>query len=696
MSKISFGIDVGGTFTDFVVFDHETGKYFFGKRLSTPENPSRGILAGVADLCRSLEFPASSIDHIVHGTTIVANQIIERKGAVVGLITTKGFRDSLELGREQRYDMYDLFIKKAAPLVPRFLRAGVSERIDWDGNVLRPIRIEELNEIMSSFEQESVRSVAVCLIHAYRNSEHELKIRDYLNKTHPGLYVSISSEVSPEVREHERTSTTVANAYVQPAIDRYLDGLERGFEALESKSTIYIMLSGGGITTIDMARRAPVRMVESGPAAGAIAGSFYAKLCGEPNIVSFDMGGTTAKICLINNDVPTRTSELEVAREHRFKKGSGLVLKVPSIEMIEIGAGGGSIAFVDSMGLLKVGPESAGADPGPACYALGGRSPTITDADLLLGFLNSEFFLGGEMKLNKEEAFNILKEKVANPLDLDVIDAARGMTEVVDENMAAAAKTYASERGVDIRDYAMVAFGGAGPVHAYKVAKVLGIKRIICPLGAGVMSSIGMMVAPKSIDFVQSYIVRIENLNWEHLDILYGKMEESAVNILTESGVDQKDICFTRTADMRYVGQGSEISVTIPEGLFASKASAELTVLFSQSYRNLYKRHLTHVPVEAITWRLTASEPVSVPELNYEFSQSPEIHDRIKTTRPVYLFEYESFVDVPVYDRYSLTPGFTCKGPVLIEERESTVVVGPNCSCRVDDYYNAIIDLEFP
>ena len=694
MSKISFGIDVGGTFTDFVVFDHETGKYYFGKRLSTPENPSKGILSGIVDLCRSLEYPVSSIDHLVHGTTIVANQIIERKGAVVGLITTKGFRDSLELGREQRYDMYDLFIKKASPLVPRFLRASVSERIDWDGKVLRPIKIEELNDIMSSFEKEGVQSVAVCLIHGYRNAEHELKIRDYLNKIHPGLYVSISSEVSPEVREHERASTTATNAYVQPAVDRYLDGLELGFKSMESKSTIYIMLSGGGITTVDMARRAPVRMVESGPAAGAIAGSFYAKLCGEPNVVSFDMGGTTAKICLINDHVPTRTSELEVAREHRFKKGSGLVLKVPSIEMIEIGAGGGSIGHVDSMGLLKVGPESAGADPGPACYALGGSSPTITDADLLLGFLNSEFFLGGEMKLNKDEASNILKEKIGDPLALGVVDAARGMAEVVDENMAAAAKTYASERGVDIRNYAMVAFGGAGPVHAYRVAKVLGIKRIICPLGAGVMSSIGMMVAPKSIDFVQSYIVRIDNIDWKHLDSLYGKMEESAVKILAESGVDQKDICFARTADMRYVGQGSEISVTIPEGLFTSRDSNELTVLFGQTYRNLYKRHLTHVPVEAITWRLTASEPGSVPELNYEFSRYPKKHNGLKSTRSVFQFECGSFVDVPVYDRYSLMPGFTCKGPALIEERESTVVVGPNCSCRVDDYYNAIIDLE--
>jgi N-methylhydantoinase A len=695
LSKVSFGVDVGGTFTDFVVFNHETKKYSLGKRLSTPENPSKGILAGVQDLLELLNIPASAIEHVIHGTTMVANKIIERKGAKVGLISTEGFRDNLELGREQRYDMYDLFIRRAEPLVPRYLRRTVFERVDWEGNTLRPIKIDQLDAIGELFTKEGVQAVAISLMHSYRNPEHEQKIRDHLKRLYPDLYVSMSSEVSPEVREHQRTSTTVTNAYVQPVVDLYLNDLQQGFKDLGSKGTIYIMLSGGGVTTVDVATSVPVRMVESGPAAGAIAGSYYGKLRNEENVVSFDMGGTTAKICLINNNVPSTTSEIEVAREHRFKKGSGLILKVPSIEMIEIGAGGGSIAHLDSMGLLKIGPESAGADPGPVSYGLGGTSPTVTDADLVLGFLNPEYFLGGEMQLDITKAGEIIKQTIGDPLNLDAVQAAQGVNEVVNENMASAARVYAAEQGVDIRKYAMVAFGGAGPVHAYKVAKLLGIPRVICPLGAGVMSSVGMLVAPKSFDFVQSYISRVDSLDWDYLDNMYSGMESHAKDILTSAGVPISDIILTRSADMRYVGQGFEISVPIPEGSFKGGKSDQFTSAFNATYENLFKRYLTHVPVEAITWRLKASEPTPMPQLLFDIPTPETKNGRVKGTRPIYMSEKASFEDVPVYDRYALEPGFEFAGPALVEEKESTVYAGPDCKCTVDEQLNLIMEIVY-
>jgi len=395
MARLSLGIDVGGTFTDFVVYDPEANYFSVGKHLTTPDNPSVGVIAGTQEILQRLRVATSDLSHIVHGTTLVSNLLIQRKGTKVGLIATEGFRDALELGREQRYDMYDLFIKRAEPLVPRYLRRAVSERVDWEGKVLRPLKLEEVDPIVRLFQEEQVESIAVVLMHSYRNPAHEQRIRDYLKDRYPRFYVTISSEVAPEVREHQRNSTTVANAYVQPAMDRYLGELDAPLKERGFRGTIYIMLSGGGVTTVDVAREVPIRMVESGPAAGAIASTYYANLLGQKDVISFDMGGTTAKICLITNGHPSRTSELEVAREHRFKKGSGLVLKVPAIDMIEIGAGGGSIANIDVMGLMKVGPQSAGADPGPACYGLGGSEPTVTDADLLLGYLDPNYFLGG-------------------------------------------------------------------------------------------------------------------------------------------------------------------------------------------------------------------------------------------------------------------------------------------------------------
>ena len=545
---------------------------------------------------------------------------------------------------------------------------------------------------MSLFESEGVESIAVALLHSYRDPSHEQSIRDHLKKHHPKYYISISSEIAPEIREYERTSTTVANAYVQPAMHRYVADMDARFKEMGFTGTIYPMVSGGGLTTLDVASEFPVRLVESGPAAGAVAAAYYGQLLGHKDLVSFDMGGTTAKICLTQNGQPSRANELEVAREHRFKKGSGLILRVPSIEMVEIGAGGGSIAHIDSMGLLKVGPESAGADPGPVCYGQGGREPTVTDADLVLGYLDPGHFLGGEMALDADTAKEAILERIAGPLGVDLVRAVAGIHDVVNENMATAARVYASEQGVDVRQSVMIAFGGAGPVHAFEVARVLGMSKIVCPLGAGVFSSLGLLVAPKSFDFVHSYISRLDTLDWDYLQSMYGAMESHAQEILTAAGVDPGDISMVHSADMRYVGQGHDVNVPISREDLASRDFQRLADLFNQTYEGLFRRRLTHVPVEAISWRFTASEPPPRQEMRFRMPQVTSHSDGLKGRRPIYI-QQRGYFEVPVYDRYSLLPGTSFVGPAIVEERESTVVVGPGAHTTIDENLNLIMEL---
>ena len=448
------------------------------------------------------------------------------------------------------------------------------------------------------------------------------------------------------------------------------------------------------MTTVEAARAFPVRLVESGPAAGATAAAYYGNLMGHKDIVSFDMGGTTAKLCLITHGKPSRTNELEVAREHRLKKGSGLVLRVPSIDIMEIGAGGGSIASIDPMGLMKVGPRSAGADPGPACYGLGGTEPTVTDADLVLGLLNPECFLGGDMSLNPDAARKAIGDTLAEPMGMSATRAAQGIHEVVNENMATAARMHAAEHGLDIRGHALVAFGGAGPVHAYQVARLLGIRRVVCPLGAGVMSSIGMLVAPRSFDSVQSYISRLDSIDWDHVNSVYEGMESRARALLSAAGVALEDISMERSADMRYVGQGFEIVVPVPGGKLGPDHRERLVSTFNETYLALFRRRLKGVPVEAITWRLSASEPAPRPEIRFRATNGPAHLDGVKGERPVFLLEEGRFVDCPVLDRYTLRQGATVKGPAIVEERESTVFVGPDASSSIDEHLNLVMELD--
>jgi len=686
------GVDVGGTFTDFVMVDEGREQIYTGKRLTTPGDPSVAIIEGVERLLSEAKTAIGEVDSIVHGTTLVTNTVIERKGARVGLITTSGFRDSLEMGGEIRYDLYDLFLERPEPLAPRYLRVEVDERIDAEGKVLRPLSRESVRAATEKLLREGVEAIAVCFMHSYRNDSHEKLAKEVLAEMAPMLPVCISSEVAPEIREYERGSTAVANAYVLPLMRAYLARLDKRLREMGLDGTLYVMLSGGGITTIQSAQQFPIRLIESGPAAGAMAAAFYSKLLGEENVISFDMGGTTAKMCLIDEGRPEHAHQFEAARVRRFRKGSGLPLKVPVIDLIEIGAGGGSLARVDGMGLLKVGPNSAGAEPGPVCYRRGGTEPTVTDADLLLGYLSPDYFLGGEMKLDLDVVRAAMAKAVAKPLTLGINDAAAGIHSIVNENMAAATRMYIAEKGRDPRRYTMIAFGGAGPVHAYGVAKLLKLRRIVCPLGAGVMSALGFLVAPSAIDFVRSYVSRLTEIDWDHLNGLFDAMEKEARQVLAEAGVTQVEV--RRTADMRYAGQGFEVGVSMPAGKLGPHSVKEVERRFFETYERLFDRSIAGVPIEALTWRLSVSGPT--PDIRLRFAGvEPGKGEARKGERQVH-FPGHGFVACPVYSRYALAEGAELRGPAVIEERESTVVVGPDAHLRVDKYLNLIIDIEQP
>jgi N-methylhydantoinase A len=691
--RIRIGVDVGGTFTDFALVDEQRDLIYTGKRLTTPGDPSRAITAGIERLLPHSGVAVEALHSVVHGTTLVANTLIERTGARVGLITTQGFRDALEMGREIRYDLYDLFMERPRPLVDRSLRREVAERVDAAGSVVLPLDREDVRRVARELVAEGVEAIAISFVHAYRNTEHERIARDVLREEFPHLPVSVSSDVAPEIREFERTSTACANAYVQPLMQRYLARLDDDLRAMGLRGPLYVMLSGGGITTVRAAREFPVRLIESGPAAGAMAAGYYGLLADAQHLISFDMGGTTAKMCLIDQGWPEHVHQFEAGRVRRFKKGSGLPLKVPVVEMIEIGAGGGSLARIDAMGLLKVGPESAGSEPGPACYARGGTRPAVTDADLLLGYLSPDYFLGGEMPLDAAAAERAMVEHVGRPLGISALEAAIGVHEVVNENMAAATRMHVSEKGRDPRRYSLIAFGGAGPVHAWALARLLKLPRIICPLGAGVTSSLGLLVAAPAIDFVRSYVTRLERADWKHVNALFSEMESEARALLAETGADPGQIAIQRSADMRYVGQGFEVTVELPDGVLDAERFPSVRDTFYATYRALFERHVTDVAIEALSWRLAASGPV--PNLALNFGGQPTAEgDARKGTRPVW-FPGTGVAPCAVLSRYALAPGMLIAGPAVVEERESTTVVGPGARATVDAYRNLIIDLEW-
>jgi N-methylhydantoinase A len=684
------GVDIGGTFTDLLLLKKD-GSAVIYKTLSTLSDPSLAVETALRNALEDGGVARGEPGEIIHATTLVTNALIERKGAVTALLTTAGFRDALEIGREQRYDLYDLNLELPKPLVPRHLRFDVPERILADGQVLQSLDRGYVRRLVSELRDKGVKAIAVCYLNSYRNPSHERETAEVIAEVAPEIRVSLSSEVVAEIREFPRTSTTVANVYVQELVANYLGNLRQRLVGLGFTGSFLTMLSAGGTATSETVVRFPVRLLESGPAAGALAAAHTGTRAGYPDLLSFDMGGTTAKLCAVKHGHPLQAYEFEVDRVYRFTRGSGLPMRISVIDMIEIGAGGGSIAHLDALGLLKVGPESAGADPGPACYGRGGKKPTVTDADLVLGYLNPEYFLGGRMRLDLEGARRALSG-LAGTLRLTVEEVAAGIHRIVNESMANAARVHLAERGKNPRGVPLFAFGGAGPVHGYHVAKILHVPTLISPMGAGVGSTFGLLVAPLAFDFVRSAYSRLDTLDWDFANSLLDEMAWEGRTLLENSGVGPSTIYCQRAADMRYVGQGHEVSVPLPEDNLDSTRIPQLVARFEEIYRSLYARKGPDVPLEVVNWRVVASGPP--PQVNFHQRIPDSSRDRaVKGSRLAYFSECGHYVETPVIDRYALTPGTRFSGPVIVEERESTLVVGFSGQARVDEHLNVIVEL---
>ena len=685
--------DIGGTFTDFSLLDLRTSQVSVHKVLTDAETPARTVMQGATELLKKAGVAFGRLLTVVHSTTLSTNAIIERKGAKTALITTQGFRDVLETGREQIYDMYDLQARFPEPLVPRYLRREVSERVNRDGQIhQRPGEAETL-AVADELTKDGMEAVAICLLHSYKNPTNERMLKTLLESRFPDLILSLSSEVSPVINEYERTSTTVIDSYLKPSTSRYLHSLEAELAQAGFAGQLLVMHSAGGLLTSERAREHPVRLLESGPAAGALAASFYGELIGKPDLISLDMGGTTAKTCVIEAGKPTVANSIEVARVHRFKIGSGLPVVMPVLDMIEIGAGGGSIAWLDNLGLLKIGPRSAGARPGPACYGNGGVEPTVTDANLALGYLNPEYFLGGRMKLFAEKAKSTISG-LAQSMSISEIQAAWGIFSVVCENMAAAARIHIIGRNKDPRNYAIVAFGGAGPAHACEVARALGVKQVIAPLAAGVTSAIGCITAPLSFEGVRSLPAPLTQSDWDNVNQLYREMEHWGTAMLQDAGELPDQVEFVRSADMQLEGQIHEINVPIPDGPLGPSGISNIEESFHQIYQELYSRKNFSVPIEVQNWRLLVRGPVPSVRIRHEpLVQGAEAREALKDTRPAFFQAGGGFVDCPVYDRYRLRPGSRVQGPAIVEEEESTAVIGPQDEASVDQWLNLVIDV---
>jgi 5-oxoprolinase (ATP-hydrolysing) len=679
-SRYRIGFDIGGTFTDFILLDAERSEIRLHKCLTTPHDPSVGALAGLAELLQAAKLTPADIGDVVHGTTLVTNALIERSGARLGLITTRGFRDILEMGTEQRYDIYDLFLRFPDPLVPRRHRLEVAERMDRDGNALTPLDAAGVRTAAQRLVADGIEAIAICFLHAYRNPAHEQQAAAIVRAACPGIAVSISSDVVAELWEYQRCNTTCANAYVQPLMGRYIATLERELHARGFRGALRFMHSAGGLLSAETARALPIRMLESGPAGGGLATAFFGAAAGRTDVISFDMGGTTAKACLIAGGRAEIAPMMEAARVHRFKKGSGLPIKAPVIDMIEIGAGGGSIAAIDEVGLLRVGPHSAGADPGPACYGHGGTEPTVTDASLLLGHYDPGYFLGGRMALDRDAAQRALA-KVGDRLGLPAIEAAWGIHRMVVENMAAAARIHIVEKGKDPRAYAMVGFGGAGPAHAAEVARVLGVKQVLIPPASGAASALGFLAAPLSFEQVRSHPVRLDAPGAAAtIEAILHELTDAARARLLAGGVAEADVVTERLADMRLEGQMHEIAVPLPDGAITDAAMPAIRAAFAAAYATRYTSVYGSVGVTAISFRVRCRG--RLPRLSLTEAGGRSLGVARKGARAAWLDG--GFVDTPVYDRYALAPGESIRGPAIIEEREATTVIPPGDVASVD------------
>lgn len=690
-NKCRLAVDVGGTFTD-VALEHDEFQVT-SKVLTTPEAPELGVLEGIKKALDQSSLTPANIDILIHGTTLATNALIERKGAKVALITTEGLRDSVEMAQENRFDQYDINIDRPTPLVPRYLRWGVRERLNVKGEALIPISDETVHALIPNIDKHEIDSVAIGLIHSYANPAHEQRVAEILTKARPELLITLSSEVCPEIREYERQSTASANAYVQPMMSRYLKELDRQLINLGFNCPFLLMTSGGGLTTLDTAIKFPVRLIESGPAGGAILATEIARDCGIKNVLSFDMGGTTAKICLIDNHIPQMTRTFEVARVYRNLKGSGLPVRIPAIEMVEIGAGGGSIAKVDSMSRITVGPESAGAIPGPACYGQNGSDATVTDADVVLGRINPEGFAGGVVDLQPELASRVLEKAVGEKLALDTTFSAFGVSEIVDENMANAARVHAIEWGKDISARSMIAFGGAAPLHAIRLAEKLNIDEVIIPSGAGVGSAIGFLRAPISYEVVRSRFVSLSDFDPETVNALLNEMSDEASEIVS-LGAGSKDLVEQRLAYMRYHGQGHEIVVSVPVRKLNKSDSETLRQSFELEYSRLYGRSVPGQQPEVLSWTISVTAPKPITKVAY--TKVNATTDTISVgKRKLFDPGTSEFLEATVYNRYDLSQDSSVDGPAVIIESQTTTIVSKGYSVSANNYGHLVIRRQF-
>jgi N-methylhydantoinase A len=695
MGKTSSGVrlaaDIGGTFTDIVL---EAGdRLLTTKVLTTPRAPEKAVVEGTRAVLADAGLGFADIGVFLHGTTLATNAIIERKGARTALIATEGFRDVVEIADESRYDQYDVFLEKPAPLVPRALRFTVPERMDVEGVVRLPLDEAAVRGVAAELRRRDIQAVAIAFIHAYANPAHEERAAAIIRELCPGIEITLSSEACPEAREYERTSTAIANAYVQPLMAGYLARLAEAFAREGYRNPIHLMTSGGSLASLETARRFPVRLVESGPAGGAILAAGIAQERGEQEILSFDMGGTTAKICLIEHGAPLKARTFEVDRTSRFMKGSGLPVRIPVIEMVEIGAGGGSIASIDALRRIQVGPHSAGSEPGPACYGLGGSQPTVTDSDVVLGKVDPTTFAGGKIPIYADKAAAALDSAIGNPLGMATEIAAYGVGEIVDENMANAARVHAVERGVAISNRTLIAFGGAAPLHAARLAEKLGIGRVIVPSGAGVGSAIGFLRAPAAYETVRSRYMRLDRFDAAAANALLDAMSAEAT-ALARSAAGDRPLTEARSAFMRYTGQGHEIAVVLPRREISANDADVIRQAFEAEYRRLFERHIPGANVEIMSWSVAVSTETEARQALPATPKATMINSTAK--RKLYDSGLGKFVDAAVYDRATIKPGDHFSGPAIVMEDGTSTFVTSSFDAHVDAGAALVLTLKEP
>jgi N-methylhydantoinase A len=686
--KMRMGVDIGGTFTDCVVVDDKSTIHTF-KELSTPKDPSIGLYNVIQKAAeyfkKSLKELLGELDVFCHGTTVATNTLLTGTGAKTGLILSKGFRDSIEMRRAHKENIWDLYLPIPPPLVPRYLRLGVTERIDYKGDVIQALVEDDVKKICKTFIKEGVEAVAVCTLFSYLNEEHELKIRTIVEKELPDAFISISSEVLPQIREYERMSTTVANAYVGPKLTVYLSNLEKKLKGDGLTRAFYVTASNGGVMTVDTAIRHASATLLSGPAAGAVGAMFFADLLGQKNLILMDMGGTSFDVTLINNGKVTLSTEGEIA---------GYRIAKQMIDINTIGAGGGSIAWVDRGGMLRVGPASAGSDPGPVCYNLGGSKPTVTDANLILGYLNGDYFLGGEMKVDIEKAKKALGKEIAQSMGMSELESAAGIFRIINQNMADATKVVSIQRGHDPREYALVSAGGACSIHACKIAEEVGSQRVIVPEAASVFCALGMLESDIRLDNIKTYNTFIPGIDLDEFNRVIVQIESQALEDLLQEGVERERASLLRFLDMRYVGQHHEVTVEIPSGcIIEKKHIGEIGQSFHKAHEKLYTYSTPEYPLEIMNIRVTAVGAVEKTGLHVEMERLIDITNALKGKRKVYFEEKNGYIETPVYDRNLLKQGSRINGPAVIEERITTVIVHPNWNLNIDQFGNIIMEV---